>query len=436
MRVIKNVSIYDFDSYTEGAFVAFDGTIVKAAPMSEYQAWSDSCGKECTTIDGQGRLLMPGLVLGHTHIYSTFARGWQTHYDPHSFQDILDQLWWKLDSHLGRDEIYYSALAAGVSYLKHGITCVIDHHASGRMIKGSLDTLKKALVDEIGLRGIFCFETSDRFDTSECISENIDFYQKMKDEKCQDAAGLFGFHASFSLSDETLRKAADASLGMPIHIHVAESAEDVVWTKEHCGRTIIGRLNDFGLMREGSLYVHGVYLEEKDLSMIKEKGGIMAFNPSSNMNNGVGLPPVVPANRLKVPWVLGNDGLGFGLHREVQNLLFSSNLQKMNSADFDKLKKSFDTAYDYASTLLGTKLGRIREGYSADFVLLDYDPITPMNSENAFSHFVYGIIEQFYPEKVWCKGELTLGPGSIKSKHNEIMKGAQLCAAQLWREIR
>jgi len=153
-------------------------------------------------IDAKKNLVLPGFAVGHTHIYSTFARGLNLPFNPLNFKDILNQLWWKLDSKLGERENYYSALISGIEFIKNGVTTVIDHHASGLQIKGSLKTLKNALCDEIGLRGIFCFETSDRFNIDECIEENLDFLCTRSEMH----AGIFGLHASLSLSDDTLEK--------------------------------------------------------------------------------------------------------------------------------------------------------------------------------------------------------------------------------------
>lgn len=94
-------------------------------------------------IDGYGYILMPSLVNAHSHIYSTFARGLSLDYDPQNFMDILKQLWWKLDRQLGNECNYASGIVHSIDTVKNGVTTLIDHHASGRDIRGSLSVLKK-----------------------------------------------------------------------------------------------------------------------------------------------------------------------------------------------------------------------------------------------------------------------------------------------------
>ncbi|WP_058484964.1 amidohydrolase family protein [Defluviitalea phaphyphila] len=437
MVILKNVTLYDFKKYLENAFIAFDKKILKVGTMKEYKDYiQDQNKKDYKEIDGKGGIVLPGLVLGHTHIYSTFARGWLTPYNPKSFQDILNQLWWKLDRGLGEEEIYYSGITSGENFLKNGITTVIDHHASGEMISGSLSILKKAVVDKIGLRGIFCFETSDRFNIDECIDENISFYEKMEKEKNKDARGLIGLHASFSLGDDSLKKLSKITKEIPIHVHVGESIEDINWTKNHSGLSILERFQKYDLLREDSIYVHGIYLEKKDFKLIKQTKGLMAFNPSSNMNNGVGLPQVKRTIDLDIPFIVGNDGLGFSLARDYQTLVYSSNINAPNSFNIEYLRKSILYSYKFVSRRLGCLLGSLSEGFESDLMLVPYHSITPMTKENAFGHFVYGILEQLHPKEVWVKGVHRISNYKLLQDISKELKDAKKCAAALWKKIK
>ena len=88
--------------------------------------------------------------------------------NPKTFKEILKQLWWKMDHFLDLDMTYYSALSSGLDQIKKGTTTLIDHHASN-YITGSLNQIRKALVDDLGIRALLAFETSDRFDVDESI---------------------------------------------------------------------------------------------------------------------------------------------------------------------------------------------------------------------------------------------------------------------------
>ena len=128
--------------------------------------------------DAQGKLLMPALINCHTHLYSTLARGIALPgRAPRNFPEILKKLWWRLDRALNLDDVYYSALVGLIDSAKCGVGTLVDHHFSPNACTGSLDRIEQAF-REVGLRGVLCYETSDRNGSAsavEGIRENIRF---------------------------------------------------------------------------------------------------------------------------------------------------------------------------------------------------------------------------------------------------------------------
>jgi cytosine/adenosine deaminase-related metal-dependent hydrolase len=212
--------------------------------------------------------------------------------------------------------------------------------------------------------------------------------------------------------------------------------EDVVWTKTNTGMNIMKRLEKHGLLREDTLYVHGVHLAKEELEMIKQTKGVMVFNPSSNMNNGVGLPPVMEVVQKGMRWMVGNDGLGFSLARDLQNMVFTSNLKGANTFPLEALRQSILTSYDYASKRLGCKLGRFKKGFEADFLLLDYKQMTPLTKENAFGHFVYGMLDGFVPKEVWVEGEQKVRAYEVVQNDEKKLSEAQKVANRVWEKLK
>ncbi|MCZ7592219.1 MAG: amidohydrolase family protein [Kiritimatiellae bacterium] len=114
------------------------------------------------TIDAEGRIVMPGLINAHHHLYSTLARGFSPPGEPaKNFQEILERLWWKLDAALDAEDVYYSSILPCVEAIHAGCTTIIDHHASPACADGSLDIVERAF-REAGLNGCLCYEVSDR----------------------------------------------------------------------------------------------------------------------------------------------------------------------------------------------------------------------------------------------------------------------------------
>ena len=243
MKAIINARLFDFNKYIENGYLIFDKEIVESGEMSKF------VDKGYEIIDAKGELVMPSFVCGHAHIYSIFARGLILPFNPKNFQEILDQMWWKIDAKIDNKITFYSGIAAAYEFLLNGVTTVIDHHASGDEILGSLESLKRAVSDVAHMRGIYCFESSDRYPIHECIKENQYFAATYHDEH---AAGLFGMHASMSLSDESLRLIKSNQGGVPIHCHIAESKMDEDDSYEKYNKSIIERFDEFGIIEPDS----------------------------------------------------------------------------------------------------------------------------------------------------------------------------------------
>src|SRR5436853_1355441 len=210
-------------------------------------------------IDLSGKLVLPGMVCAHTHLYSALARGMPAPPRvPVNFREILELVWWRLDRALDDETIYWSAIAGAMDAARAGTTCLFDHHASPSRIKGSLGIVQEALA-AIGLRGALCYEISDRDGARKRlagIAETRDFARWTNVEKIFVSPGnhpdnddeqsirtvlssaakperqfraLIGAHASFTLSDEALAACAAMmkETGAGLHIHAAEDRCDV-----------------------------------------------------------------------------------------------------------------------------------------------------------------------------------------------------------------
>lgn len=231
----------------------------------------------------------PGMVCGHHHLYSALARGMPAPpKEPDSFREILEQVWWRLDTALDLEMIRWSAMLGALEGLEQGTTAIIDHHESPNAIEGSLDVVADACA-EVGVRVVCAYGVTDRHGADGArrgLAENERFLRA-------GGRGLVGVHAAFTCSDETLEAAAGLAgdLGVGVHIHVCEGPED-----DQAPQRLAG------LTRDDWLLAHGVHLSE-DAGL----RGAIAHNPRSNMNNHVGYArPARFENRI----ILGSDGIG------------------------------------------------------------------------------------------------------------------------------
>ena len=430
MKAIINVRIYDYNRYIENGYVIFDKKIVKAGLMSEFK------NNGYQVIDGKGQLLLPNFVCNHAHIYSIFARGMSLPFDPHNFLEILEQMWWKMDAKIDNETTFYSGICAGKEFIENGVTTIIDHHASGTDILKSLTMLKKSLVDVLGLRAILCFETSDRYPVKDCIKENISFMNRYQSDH---VAGLFGMHASMTLSDKTLSMVSKQLKDSPIHIHVAESQMDVDDSLDKYQMTIIERLDKYGLVNPNSLIVHGVAISDKELDIISKRKAYIVVNTTSNMNNAVGLPNIKNYLDHGIKVLVGNDGLSSNMANEYMNAYYVTHLYNKTptAMGLDAILAMINNSYDYVSNMLNIKLGRIDKDYEADFMLLPYQPFTKMDNSNAFGHLFFGVYPALKPNDVYASGRCLLKNRKLVSKKaNALFDKSQKISEDLWKRIK
>lgn len=427
MKAIINARVYDYVTYIENGYLIYDDKIVEVGDMKNFK----NKGFEKVE-DFEGDLLMPTFVCAHSHIYSIFARGLVLPFNPKNFQDILDQMWWKIDAQLVNKETYYSGIAAGSEFLLNGVTSVIDHHASGEIL-GSLKELRKAFVGPLKMRGIFCFETSDRYDVKKCLKENASFAKKYPGE------GLFGMHASMSISNKTLKGIAKVQNGVPLHVHVAESDMDEADSYEKYGKSIIERFDEYGILIPNSLVVHGVHLKDEELDIIAKNKCYMVVNTTSNMNNAVGLPFVKNYIDHKIPVMVGNDGLNSNMASEYMNVLFSGHVRagSPTALGVGDVQNMIRTSYKYVGERLGVKLGEFKKGYEADFMRVHYRPFTKMDETNALGHIIFGLFPNFKPRDVYTYGKKRINNYKIASKSlvNQVIE-ARKYADELWTKVK
>lgn len=340
-------------------------------------------------IDLRGKLILPGFVNAHTHLYSALARGMpMPKTPPKNFLEVLKKIWWKLDRALDEETIYYSALVGAIEAVQCGTTAMIDHHASPNAIKGSLDIIKEAL-SKVGLRGVLCYEVTDRGgkkQRDEGIAENEHFIRSNANNSF--FRGLVGAHASFTLSDESLSLCNElaAALDVGVHIHVAEDLCDVDDAKKKYRRSVVDRLFSKNIITNKSILAHCIHLSEKDYSRLNRSKTWLAHNPRSNMNNKVGVAPI---HQFKSRGMIGTDGFPSDMIEEAKIAFFkrqdSGYKQKI---DFLQL---ISGGQQCISEIFGETFGTLAKNAAADLVVMDYPSPTPISKENTFGHYLFGM---------------------------------------------
>jgi len=422
----------------DGCVVIRDGLIVAVGPTAALRAAHPGV----RFLDACGRVIMPGLINTHTHLYSAFARG-MTLKDqaPGNFTQILERLWWRLDKVLTLDDIYRSAMVGMIACIRNGVTSIFDHHSSPGAVRGSLFRVAEA-ARQTGLRSCLCYEVSDR-DGAEVatqgIEENREFLAHCRQSPNDRLRGLFGLHASFTLSNKTLARCHDAAaeFGAGFHVHTAEALADV----DHClrkhGKRVIERWSDFGILGSRTLAAHCVHVSEHEIDLLGESKTSVVHNPESNMGNAVGCAPVLEMMRRGVRVGLGTDGYTADMFESMKaaNLLQKHHCGDPRAAWAEPPQMLFRENAAIASRCFGAPVGKLVPGVLADIILVDYDPPTPMTAENLNGHIHFGFSGGAV-DTVIIGGRVVMDGRKLPTiDENEVMAKARLAAAAMWKRF-
>jgi putative selenium metabolism protein SsnA len=373
-----------------GDIVIEDG---KIASIIEHDSSNHLSASDDNTIDAGGRVVTIPLVNFHDHIYSRLAKGMPISGDMSDFQNILKSLWWKLDLNLDLEMVKASTQMAVLESIRNGVTYIFDHHASPNNTEGSLSTIAD-IIGNTGLRGVLCFETSDRNgeeSSQASIEENQNFFLNHTSENIK---SLFGIHASFTVEDNTLKQVSDFIQNNDgVHVHLAEDKSDNEMSIKQFGKNPIERFNEFGLLNNKSILTHGIHLTESDYKILKSSGAALAYNLDSNLNNSVGLPNFKMVSE-STTVLVGTDGMHANIARSFKQLFLQLRHSGFSFDDaFGFMIRSYFNQHKFAKQFF-EDFPSLNVGDRADLIIWDYIPPTPFNNENFWGHYLYGVIER------------------------------------------
>ncbi|MFT8395955.1 putative aminohydrolase SsnA [Propionibacterium sp.] len=347
--------------------------------------------------DVEGRVIMPGLINAHTHAYSAYARGCAPAAPQRNFMELLENLWWRLDRLLTLEDVELNAYTTFKESIRNGVTTVIDHHSSPNAVAGSLDTIAQA-ARTIGIRASLCYEASDRDGAdifAEQIAENVAFMAKANTGDQDMVHGLFGLHASFTLSQDSLERCATAAENVNggFHVHVAEGGIDEIDSQTRYGKPIVDRFAELGMLGPQSIAVHCIHADLHEAEQLMVSDTNVVHNPQSNMGNAVGAAPVAD-------WLHRGIRIGLGTDAYTADMLTSMQVAKVlashTTADptvgfGQSIQMLFENNPLICANFFAKGLGRIKPGYHSDLITLNYHPYTPLNAETIFGHLLFGM---------------------------------------------
>jgi 5-methylthioadenosine/S-adenosylhomocysteine deaminase len=289
------------DATLEGEVVgvrAEDGVIAALGPGVEPQPGDE-------VLDGLGLALLPGLVNAHTHAAMTLFRGYA---DDLPLMEWLERHIWPVEKRMSDDDVYWGTRLACLEMIRTGTTGFWDMywhaHAAARA------------VEDAGIRAVTAAPLIDDGDPGKSERACSDAGRSL--EQIAAAGGSlarpgFAPHAIYTVSERSLRWVGERAeeLGIPVQIHLSETAQEVDQCIAEHGMRPAEWLDRCGLLRPSTVLAHGVYLDQGELELIAERGATVVTNPVANMKLAVGgFFPYVGARERGVALGLGTDGPG------------------------------------------------------------------------------------------------------------------------------
>ena len=318
------------------------------------------------TIDGNNRLVIPGLINAHTHAYMSFFRNIA---DDLEFNDWLFGKIMPMEDKLTSEDIYWGTLLGALEMIATGTTSYIDMtiDMEGSM-RGALESGLRASVSR-GLVGEGANEAG-----STRLSENLRYLPAQNEL----VSVILGPHAPYTCDPEYLKIVTEAAKehNLPLTIHLSESLKEVSDIKSAYGMSPIELMEKIGLFDVPVIAAHCVQLSDNDIEILAKNNVTVATNPISNAKLANGFAPLSKLNKAGVNIAIGTDSAASNNTLNMfSDINFASLVHK--GTGHDPLAISAADAISFATlggaTATGKKTGRIEKGYLADIAILNTD---------------------------------------------------------------
>jgi 5-methylthioadenosine/S-adenosylhomocysteine deaminase len=353
-------------------------------------------------VNGRRGILMPGLVNAHTHAAMTLFRGLA---DDLPLKEWLEGTIFPAEARTVTEEtVYWGTLLACAEMIRSGTTSFANAYFYEDL---ALTAVKESGMRAILAQGVLDFPTPDCQDPSLAVERAVAFLNRCWGEEPV-CCGIF-CHAPYTCSPETLVKAKEACRlhGVPFFMHVSETR----WEMEEIGRrfhtTPLRHMEDLGLLDEGTVLVHGVWLDDDEIDLLRDRGAGVVSCTESNMKLASGIAPLRELLAHGVRVGLGTDGPASNNDLDMFGEMdLTAKLHKAKEGDPTVMGAStvLNLATRGGASLLGWKdVGLLEPGYKADLILLRTDTPRLQPLYNPVSQLVYAATGADV-DTVWIEG--------------------------------
>jgi 5-methylthioadenosine/S-adenosylhomocysteine deaminase len=325
-----------------------------------------------------GALLVPGTLNAHNHSFQSMLRGVA---DDCDFFTWRDRALYGYTPRMDADTVYHGARFAFAEMLRAGVTTVCDFfyiHRGGN----ENDRAVIRAAQDVGIRLVLARTMYDwegaPVEYRETMDEAVERTRELAAEYADrdDVRICPAPHSPHAASPAMIQAGSRLAeeLGTRFHIHVAEGRYERDMIRERYGLSPIRWLESLGLALGRLTAIHGVWLEDDDISLMAERDARLVYNPASNMFLGDGVTRIVDMLRAGVRIGLGSDG-GCSNNRVsvFDEMRMCALLQKVTHLNSEVVpaETAFRMGTIGSAEALDLPAGRIATGHYADLVVLD-----------------------------------------------------------------
>jgi 5-methylthioadenosine/S-adenosylhomocysteine deaminase len=340
-------------------------------------------------VDAAGKLIIPGLINGHTHIPMTLFRGLADDLD---LQDWLTKYIFPAEAKNVSEEFVRAGTRLGLAeMIRGGTTTYCDMYYFEDAIA---DETAKAGVRGVLGETIIDFPVADNKTNAEAMAYAAKFVQKWQGNELIIPA--IAPHAPYTVSEEHLKaiRAFSDRTGAPIVTHISETKREVEDSLKAHGARPVDYLARIGFLNDRVIAAHMVWPSDEEIDILKRTGVGVVHNPQSNMKLASGVAPVAKMMAAGVRVGLGTDGAASNNDLSMwEEMDTAAKLQKVFSGDPKVMSAeeafSLATIGGAAALHLEKEIGSLERGKRADLVLVNRDSLNQIPLYNVYSDLVY-----------------------------------------------
>jgi len=372
----------------DGAVAVKGDAIVAVGPRAAVEARYSGA----QTVDAKGKLVLPGLINGHTHVPMALLRGLK---DDVTLEEWLTKAIFPAEAkNVNEEFVRCGTRLAAAEQIRGGVTTFVDMYY-----------FEDAIAEETkaaGMRGVLGetfldFPAPDNKSNAAMLDYTEKFLKRWQGDPLIHAAAAP--HSMYLCSQKTLQDAAALArkYNAAILIHVAETKKELGDSREKNGTTPVQYLDRLGILGPDVLAAHCIWVDEADRKILAQRQVGCVHNPSSNMMLASGVAPVIEERAAGIAVGLGTDGPA-GSNNDLdlmEEMDLAAKLQKVTKMDpralGAKAVVEMATIEGARALHMDKEIGSLETGKKADIIVIGLDAPNAVPMYDVYSQLAYAL---------------------------------------------